>query len=283
MKKIFYFNFALLLIMTVFTQTINAQDKYNLEYKYLKGSNYLYRIKNVLQSEQAFMDQVTPSSGEGKSILRFNIADFQKGIYSIYVSSDSAYSKTETGVAGTLIDNGEKIRGKRIQYSVDKLGAVSGKKFVDSLTTRNITAVLGVNLLHKFSGKELKTGEMWNAKSSDTVLTVGSIVKINSSTDYKIEGKEKINGCDCLRISYVSNSAYNGSTKAIGNINGEQAEFTINIDGKAKTTGVFYFDLNRGIIIADENEVKSDETIVPNEDSVITRVTTYKTTINILE
>lgn len=282
MKQSITIKFILVLIFIITTQTLNAQDSYNLQYNYVTGNNYRYRINASLQSEQIFNDITTPSSSESKLILRLNIADFKKDIYSINVSFDSSYSKTDRGAGGITEDNGEKIRGKKTLYSVDKFGALLGKTFVDSVKGRNIPSYLGTNLVHKFAGKELKIGDTWSTKTADSILTPGSKIKINSTADYKLEGKEKFNGHDCIKVSCLANSAYIGSINAIANVNGTEISMTIDVDGKAKTTGTIYFDYTRGIIVSCENIIKADETI-STDSGVIPMSHNYKSSINILE
>lgn len=273
--------FKIICMLFLSVSFLFGQESFSLKYKYENGKDYLYRTNLGMKSTQTFNGNSSGTTSDLYSITRYHISGIDNDKFTIVASLDSLYSKTETEIGGSTIDRGERTKGKKTGYLIDKYGTLIKKEDIDSLKGRNADSYLSTRMIFQLPSKEVKQGDTWTAEMPDVILSPGGKFKSTTTTNYKLEGKEIINGTECLKISFDANLVYNGSTEAKANMNGEESTVTISVDGKAKNKGVFYFDYNKGIIISCESVLKTDEATFLDQNE-IDITTEYKVSMSFI-
>jgi hypothetical protein len=271
---------ALIVFALLFTSMqIFAQDTYNLNFKFEKGKTYFYRTTANIEVVQNMMGQEINIKVESKSKMRLDIADATASQFDIITSFDSVYSKSSDPMGGEdKISNGENIVGKKTKMIYNQFGKKLQKITIDAVAAGNDMTNMGnSNLLFQLSEKPVKTGDVWNVSSTDTTKTGedGKMI-IKSDTEYKLEGKEKVNGADCLKISFKA------AMKIEGNMT--QQGMSIVMEGTGKTTGTYFFDYAKGLMLTTDSGTNIDMTAaIPDQNITIPITQTMKAKVELTE
>jgi len=187
------------------------------------------------------------------SITRVVVDQVEKDdIYSLLVSADSLEVFSSTPMGDTTIVMNDVV-GKRTRINMSKLGNILVRETIDT-----------VKMMGRFSSgaqregikfpilfeKSLKIGETWNSKTIDTIKQMGGNIAVNSDYTYTLVGKEKINGSECLSVTFTGKYTLEGKTSRQG------LEFYL--DGSGKNNGKFYFDPKLGLVVEEETNSESE-------------------------
>jgi hypothetical protein len=259
--KTVLFVFALLFT----SMQIFAQDTYNLNYKFEKGKTYLYRATSSTDMVQNAMGQEVTAKIDSKSKLRFDIANSTPTQIEIISSLDSVYTVQSNSATGEdKISKGENIVGKKTKLIYNQFGKKLQKIVVDAVADdANNMGGGNASILFQLSEKPVKAGDVWNVASVDTNKQGedGKMI-IKSDTEYKLEGKESFNGVECLKISLKA------AMKLEGNMT--QGGMNLLMEGTGKTTGAYYFDYAKGIILSIDSSTNIDLTVaLPDQNMTI--------------
>lgn len=258
---------------------IFAQDMYNMNFKFEKGKTYFYRTTANIETVQNMMGQEINVKIESKSKMRFDIADATPTQFDIITSFDSVYTKSSNPMGGEdNINKGEGIVGKKTKMIYNQFGKKLQKIAIDAISSgSDMTNMGSANILFQLSDKPVKTGDVWNVSNTDTTKTGedGKMI-IKSDTEYKLEGKEKVNGADCLKISFKA------TMKIEGNMT--QQGMGIVMEGTGKTTGTYLFDYAKGLMVTTDSGTNIDMTAaIPDQNITIPITQTMKAKIELTD
>jgi hypothetical protein len=256
-------------ILFLFTSNLSAQESYNLEYKFEKGKTFLFKDVSASNITQEMMGKEMKIKAESNSITRIVVDDVKKdGSAELMVSADSmkVFSSTPMGDTSIIMKD---IIGKRTKITTSKFGKPENREIIDSIKLTGRAAGASQRESIRFpqlAGKSIKIGENWTATTTDSVNEMGGTIVVNGTYDYKLVGKEKKNGTECLKITFSGKTATEGKASIQG------MEFFI--DGSGKTNGTFFFDPKAGIVVSEETDIDNETNMATSgEQSMIIPIT----------
>jgi hypothetical protein len=264
---------ALFIIGICLATNLLAQEKFSLEYKYLKGKTYKYKSSVNFVTMQEMAGQEMKVSGTSESVSRYLIENVApNGDVTMVFSFDEMVVSTKMpGVDTTMIQN--EIIGKRTRYVLSKSGKIVSTTAIDSIKTAlaDLGMDMGAGSMQKFTElpeHQLVTGGKWVVKRTDTVNIGGGDMINQTQLEYTLSGKEMKNNHNCLKIEYTAKSEINGKMKQMG--------MDMFIEGTGTTKGSIWFDQALGIWIFDESDLDMDMTIAMTGQMAMTIPMTQK-------
>jgi hypothetical protein len=249
---------SLLLIGTLFLSVnASAQEKFLLEYKYIKGKTYRYQEDSKYQSVQEISGQEIKATGSTFSLMKMIVQDVSdsgdltiiSSLQDYWVTSKSPYMDT-TMVMKDLLN-------RDIQMVISKKGKMMGNKLLDTVKTGKDFIGKGDALFNvykeivRFPDKVLKMGDTWQDERTDT--TKGTQMVTRTEMVYTLLGIEEKNGHTCLK------TVFKGKTEIGGKMNQMGMEFFM--EGSGETSGTLWFDKETSIIISKESTNDQDMTM----------------------
>lgn len=243
--------FALIFLVTV---NIQAQESYKLEYKFEKGKTYRYKDVTSGSMTQEMMGREMKMRNESNTVVKLVVDNLTKDKNIVLlISADSARVFSSSPRGDTTIYLKELI-GKRTKVTISNLGKITNRETIDTveISGGRLTSAAQREAL-KFpilSEKPVKVGDSWSTANIDTMDQMGGKIIVTSDVEYKVVGKEKKNGTDCLKMTFNGKS----TTEGKGVVQG--MEFFI--DGSGKVNGTLYFDVKAGLVIEEESNTDSE-------------------------
>lgn len=263
----------------IIISSVYSQQSFKLRYNLEKGKTANYVTKANIKMERPSSDnwvstrdydytQSYENSGEGNNPYKITMK-YQKFNLTL----------TSTG-REPAINKGEDIIGKKTDYFVNSNGDLTGKDFPDSLKFSLKFQALISNIFIKLPEGEIRIGDKWKTVETDYILQKKEKIKLVINNEYVLEGKEIINGVECLKISCKGNMAYDdtrvGQQSAGGTV---IREFVLNFKGKADLNRVIYFDYKRGLPVSVENNLN---VITQNQEEEVVEVYEVKSKVSLL-
>jgi hypothetical protein len=146
--------------------------------------------------------------------------------------------------------------GKRTRLTITPKGEVLKRETIDSVKADRMMSGVGLRelvRLPRLAAGPVKMGDKWNITQADTNELGGGKIVTTTKTAYTLAGKEKVQGHDCLKITYTGSSATAGKGAMMG------MEFFV--EGSGKTTGTLYFDAGKGMFVRNEAKVENESTM----------------------
>jgi hypothetical protein len=253
-------NIFLIILAAVLTSMfdVNAQDKFKLEYKFEKGKTYRYQDVTkgkIIQEMMGQEDRTDIKSETFVKILADSISPNNEAM--LLVCVDSVKVTLITKREDKALDLPEVI-GKRIKFSVSKLGKILKKEILDPVKIKGMTQEMDLRELvqmplAQFPENEIKIGDKWDAAWVDTIEAMGGKAVTQSKYQYKLKGKENKNNRECLKIEFEGKETAEGS----GNMQGMEIYF----EKENKNEGTMYLEINSGIVVLEESEAEELTTI----------------------
>ena len=248
---------AALSILFFISSNVLAQDTYNFQYKFAKGSTFIYNSDVVTHLTQKIMGKEMKTSNSLHKVDRYHVDDvFDNGDIKFTTSSDSVIGKS------TFLDKDTTYQltglvGKRIQCLISKLGYVKSCIIIDSIGRPNNGIESKPNELRKFfrefSDKGVRIGDSWNSSATDTLNNSGGQVITTSDMTSILIGKETKLGFDCFKVTTTGKTKISGKGKMQGK------DFTMS--GSGISSGMYYFDSKTGLVVFSEGTMENQITI----------------------
>jgi hypothetical protein len=239
------------------SSNIFAQETYNLQYKFNKGSSYIYNSDIDMHMTQEVMGKEMKIINNIHGVNRFNVENiFDNGDIQFITSMDSASLVSDVMGNETTTDLTSLI-GKRVQSIISKFGEVKNCNMIDSVEETN-NRMMNLQqqvkrFFTKFAGKDIKIGESWKNTIIDTAKNYGGAIVSNVDMTCTLSGKENKLGHECLVVPVT------GKLKITGSGSMQGMDFTMEGDGT--NSGTIYFDWKTGLIISSEGTMDIDMTM----------------------
>lgn len=246
--------FMTIMLIAIFIHPSLAQESYKLEYKFEKGKTYRYKDVTSVSMTQEMMGREMKMRNESNNVVRLVVDNVTKDKNIVLMmSADSASVFSSSPMGDTTIYMKE-IIGKRTKVTISNIGKITNRETVDTIEVGGgrISGMSQREAL-KFpilSDKLVKIGETWTSSTFDTVNQMGGKIAVTTEVVYKVAGKEKKSGTDCLEITFNGKS----TTEGKGVVQG--MEFFI--DGSGKINGTLFFDAKAGLVIEEETNSDSE-------------------------
>ncbi len=268
---------VVVLFAVIFTSSLMAQDSYKLNLKFEKGKTYFYRTTSNVESTQNVMGQEMSSTTDSKTKMRLEITDVTPAQFEVITSFDSVYSKTSS-VQGEMENKGENVVGKKTKYVYDINGKRLNKIDIDKVASSGMGDLGGSsNIFYQMSDKNVKVGDTWSVNRIDTTSTgeEGKMI-VKSDMNFKVDGKEKYNGSECLKISIDGKMKLEGAMA--------QGGMNIVLEGTGKVTGHFMYDIAKGLMTYTVNNADMDmNAAIPEQSLTIPITNKMKTKVELTE
>jgi hypothetical protein len=243
--------------LILLTGTMNAQEKYNLEYRYKTGDTFRYQNSSDYDMVQEMNGQEIKMTGSSNSILKLIIESVSaEGNITFVNSYEEMKSSVKSGIMDTTFEQKD-IIGKRGKVIIDKFGKEISSEMIDTVKKAGgmdgsgVTSLKSVDL-PKLPGYPVAVGEKWTDIRTDTTKVGEGTMIITYNSEYTLLQKEMKDGHECFTIAVVSRSETTGKMMQMG--------MEMFIEGTAESNGTAWFDPVLGILVAKESVMNQDLT-----------------------
>jgi Family of unknown function (DUF6263) len=250
--KVFLFIGSLFLL-----ENLTGQEKFLLEYRYVKGKTYKYQEESKFESVQEINGQEMKATGSTFSLMKMIVEGVsESGDITFINSLEDLKITTKMPTMDTTMVMKD-LLNKNIQTIISKTGKMIDQKILDTVNTGKNFTEKGNSLLtvYKefvvFPDRELKFGDTWNTERNDTTKGTQMVTKVNAV--YTLAAIEEKNSHPCLKITYTGKVEVGGKMTQMG------MEFFM--EGSGETSGTVWFDQQSGLIIAKESTNEQDLTM----------------------
>lgn len=280
MKRAWPFILTALFVVSLFPWgSINAQESFKLKYNFKEGKTYSF--KNSLDGNitQEAMGREMKISLNGLYNVKMTVEKVDGGKAQVVTSLDSGKISSKNPMKDTTISL-TPFAGKRTMMTLLQDGSVESTKIIDSIKMFNLQGFSQKDLVRlvRLPADEVKAGVPWSITTSDTVDMMGAGKMFNTiNSTYTIVGKEKVQGHDCLKVSYTGDVKNSGKAQIMG------MDFVL--EGAGKIAGDFYFDPVMGMAIRNDGTMDNEMTMATTgqQNMIIPITQSLKTTISLIE
>lgn len=246
----------------------NEKTGFSLQYQLAKGQKLSYEVSAKTNEQMEMGGRVQGSDND--NFIAYTLVGSQTNDPSQLAgritvnemrmkSAQSPKGETEeldrdvSGVVGksfgfTFSPQGKEIELAGIENLTIDMGPMAGGK-------RDIREQF-VNMLPDFPNKPVKIGETW-AVANETTLPMGSYsVKMITNTTSNIEGYDKIDDQECLRIHSKTGGTMEGS--------GKMMNFPFALKGDIASEGTWYFAYKKGFLTKASSNFELKATVLVN-------------------
>ena len=234
-----------------------GQEKFLMEYKYVKGKTYNYKEEVKFESVQEVNGQEMKAKGSTNSLMKMIVEEVsEKGDIIFNNSLGDLRITTKMMTMDTTIVMKD-LLDKNIKTTITKTGKMIDQKIPDTVKEGENFMDRGNSLLtvYKefvvFPGHALKFGDTWKDERTDT--TRGTQMVTKTDLVYTLTGIEEKNGHSCIKTSFTGKTEISGKMTQMG------MEFFI--EGSGETRGTMWFDKETCIIVAKESTSDQDMTM----------------------
>lgn len=233
-----------------------SQDSFTLKYQFEKGHTYHYNATANSKIDQEMGGQQMHMAMEAwfvPSVVFENTTP--EGNLVLVYSADSAktHIKAPTMDSTMVLNN---LVGKRSRLIVTPKGEVLKREVIDTVKMDRMLSGIGLRelvRLPRLAAGPVKMGDKWNVTQSDTNDIGGGKIVTTTKTAYTLAGKEKVQGRDCLKVTYSGTAATTGKGKMMG--------MDLFVEGTGKSMGTFYFDPEKGMFVRNDAKTESETTM----------------------
>ena len=234
-----------------------GQEKFLLEYRYVKGKTYKYQEESKFESVQEINGQEMKATGSTFSLMKMIVESVSESGDITFINSLEDLKITTKMITMDTTMVMKDLLDKNIQTIISKTGKMIDQKILDTLIMGKNFMERGNSLLtvYKefivFPEHELKFGDTWNDERTDTTKGTQMVTKINAV--YTLAALEEKNSHPCLKITFTGKMEIGGKMTEMG--------MDFFMEGTGDTSGTLWFDQKSGIIIAKESTNDQDLTM----------------------
>lgn len=279
MKRALPFVLSTLFVLSMLTGSLSAQDSYQLKYNFEKGKTYLFLNTMDGNFTQEAMGREMKMSVNGSYAVRVVVDNVQDGKAELITSLDSGKISSKNPMKDTTISLAP-YAGKRTRLTMLQDGTVEKTDIIDSVKMFNLQGLSQNSLIRfvKLPADNVKPGVPWTIVTTDTVDIMGSGKMLNTvNSTYTIVGKEKVQGHDCLKMTYTGDVKNSGKAQIMG--------MNFVLEGAGKISGNFYFDPKMGMAIKNDGNMDNEMTMATTgqQNMIIPINQSVKTSISLAE
>jgi hypothetical protein len=255
--KNLYFRLLCLALALLSGVTAEAQEKFDLEFRYKAGETYKYRTNYNYDMVQEMNGQEMKMSGTSTSLLQLLTESVSAAGNMTFISS---YQEMSTSMKNPMMDTTivqKDLIGKRGKVVMDKYGKEISKELIDTvarergMASGNVASIYTVNFV-KLPGHPVSIGEKWNTVVVDTVQIGEGNTITTTYSEFTLLLKEKKDGHECLNIAIQARSESTGKMVQMG--------MEMFLEGTSEMTGAAWIDPVSGILVAREGTTNQDMT-----------------------
>lgn len=246
----------LFLLTLLISVPLLAQEKYDLVYKLEPGKSYRYRGENSFTATQEMMGSEMTVSGDSRNLSLFVMEEVTAEGHLILVGSlEESTVRTNAMGRDTTLEMKD-LLGKRTRYEVDARGSLIASTPIDSVAKGMDgmgDQLFGQTMMIELPDHAVAIGEKWTTSSSDTTKEAENESITVRNTTFELAAREEKNGHSCLRIVFTETHEITGKMKQFG--------MDMFMEGEGETKGIYWFDPEKGLYVAQESETSQDITM----------------------
>ena len=291
MKKQFQkpiFTFLVIITAILFTgcavkKNLWGDPKTGLILKYKMEDNIIlkYRVLSEFTQSMEVMGQSFEISSNDGQFFTVKNAEMKKDNYKFEITIDTMYSKIVSPQGETISDMSNVI-GKSFNMSLTttgkEFGLADAKKIKYSLgeSRERSIAIDFQSVFPDLPKNPVKIGGKWTSTDTITEKSNDSYLQIIRNNTNTLEGLEKINGKECVKISADFKGVLNGKSMEQG------AELITK--GEISGTEIWYFAYKEGVFIKNNTEgIANSNIIVSTRNMEIPTKREYKIEIELIK
>lgn len=232
---------------------LNYRLNPNQEWKYQMTSDQNMTMEQMGQTINIKTELMTNYTikGAGLNQQKNLQATFTLDTMSIVMGSSFGQNKMDlSGIIGKSFRLAFTPKGKELEYTETEgfdidFGMMGGGKQNISNNFRSIFPDLPQH--------PIKIGDSWITRDTLTIPQGGLQINVKNETTNKLEGKEIVNGIECLKFTSKAKGTVDGS--------GERMGMNMTIEGDTEGTSTWYFAYKMGNFIQSESEGLMESTI----------------------
>lgn len=250
---------TLLVVIVLVVAWVTAalgQESYTLEHKFEKGKTYRYHATANSRMTQEMGGQEMRVAMDAWFVPKVSLENMTpEGNIVLVYSADSAKTHIKApNMDSTMVLNN--IIGKRSRLTITPTGEVLKRETIDSVKADRMMSSIGLRelvRLPRLAAGPVKMGDTWNVTQADTNEMGGGKIVTTTKTVYTLAGKEKVQGHDCLKVTYNGTAATAGKGSMMG--------MELFVEGTGKSAGTFYFDPAKGMFVRNDSKTETETTM----------------------
>jgi hypothetical protein len=234
-----------------------ADEPYTLRLGFQQGKSYLYTDKVSVAVTQEMSGQEMKMSSVSSMVSRISVDRIlPDGSFSLILQMDTLVMSTKSARQDTtrLMTD---LMGKRSGMVLTPIGKIASRVVIDSIKTTGpmmrSAAAREILRFHALPEQPVVPGAQWTAVVTDSNEAMGGSMVTGSTITYTLAGKEEKGGRSCVKITYTGTLAIEGKGSMMG-----MEMFT---EGKGTLSGIWYFDPQEGISVAEDGAMDTDVTV----------------------
>jgi hypothetical protein len=259
----------------------NAQEKFLLEYKYLKGQTYRYQDESKYESVQEISGQEYKATGSTFSLMKMIVQDVSENGDITLISSLEDYKVIAKSAYMDTTMVMKDLLNKDVQTVISKTGKMINSKQLDTTSTGKDFFGKGNNLVNTykefivFPDHAIQPGDTWNDTQIDTAKGTQMVIKTELVNTFL--GVEEKNGHNCIKVGFSGKTEIGGKMTQMG------MEFFM--EGSGEIKGTLWFDQKLWILIAKEstNDQEMTMAMTGQMQMTIPITTTTNSTFTLIE
>jgi hypothetical protein len=251
--------------------TVSGMAQYRLEYKASGSTPLHYKAHTTLETLETMMGQEQKVNIVSDQFLTVSSVDSDNElIFSTIIDSGENTVIMPTGDTNRTVSAAVgKVKETRIKPNGEELST----RWVDTAFANSQAAQVREfgSFFFKLPSADIDTGATWSQDKIDTVGTPGAQgrVVVNTNTDYKLVGKEDVDGVSCAKIQFIGKVGLKGSASVQG--------MDFGIDGTGTINGVALFDYSAGKVMKISGSSSQDIVMATAGENAMTIPMTQKT------
>jgi hypothetical protein len=234
-----------------------CQEKFRLEYKYVKGETLKYQEDSKFDNVTEINGEEMKSTGSTISLMKIRVDSISENGDITLVNSLEDYkfhSKMFNRDTTLIMTN---LLNRDIRTVISKRGKMIENKLLDTIGSGKDITDKGNSLFNifkeitTFPDQELKFGDTWTDDRTDT--TQGTQMVTRTNLVYTLLGIEVKNGHTCFKAGFAARTEIGGKMTQMG------MEFFI--EGTGDISGNVWFDKETCTIISKESVNDQDMTM----------------------
>jgi len=233
-----------------------AQESFSLEHKFEKGRTYHYTAtanSRVTQEMGGQEMRVAIEAWFVPQIVLENVTP--EGSLVLVYAADSARSHIKAPNMDSTMTMTNLI-GKRTRITVTPKGEVVKREVIDTAKSDRLMSGVGLRelvRLPRLAAGPVRIGDKWNATQLDTNDVGGGKIVTTTNLAYTLVGQEKVQGHNCLKVTYTGASTTAGKGSMMG--------MELFVEGTGKSSGTLLFDPTGGILVRNDAKTESETTM----------------------
>lgn len=230
------------------TTKVSKSGPMAMKYKFETGKSYKYHYSSDAEQRLDFNGQIVDALSSEVTAYTITSDPLVNGTYKLTITLDTLI-RSQSGMMGSVNPDLSALFGKSFTMTISEFGEEGNLAGDDKISYKNqgqevISLANTFNLLFPdFDGKPSTIGYKWTEVDTAYIKNNAENTTFYATTENTIAGNKKVNGYDCLLVTYT----FAGSRQS--SMSTEQGELFV--IGDIKGSGEYCFAPEQGVLVSD--------------------------------